>query len=71
MRDQVLQPGRAAEPLPDHLAGYRDVDVAIGGLEYTGRNRCRVVVAGLFRHLAVHQPAGRLKIQQRDLRLQQ
>ena len=28
-----------------------------------------MVVAGLFRHIAVHQPARRLEIEHRDLRL--
>jgi hypothetical protein len=45
--------------------------VAVGGLEDAGRDRGRVVVAGLLRHLAVHQPARRLEVEHRHLGLQQ
>ena len=53
------------------LAGTGDVDEAVRSGEDAGRDRGRVIIAGLFRHIAVHQPACGLKIQHRDLRLQQ
>jgi hypothetical protein len=62
---------RGAEPLPDFLAGRGDVDVAVGGLENSGRNARGVVVAGLRRHLAAEQPARALEVEHEYLRLQQ
>src|SRR5262249_44158476 len=60
-----------AEALPDFLARGGNVDMPVGGLEYAGGNAGGVVVAGLLRDLAFHQPACGLEIQHEDLRLQQ
>src|SRR5215213_8891292 len=60
---------RAAFPYPP--AGRGDVDVAVGGLEHAGRDRGRVVVAGLLGDVLFHQPARGLEIQHEDLRLQE
>src|SRR5690606_38766457 len=52
-------------------AGGRDVDVAIRRLVDAGRDRRWVVVARLRRALAIDQPARRLEVEHRDLRLEQ
>ena len=70
----VRQIGRAdgfGKALPDPSPRGGDVDIAVGGLEHAGRNRRRVVVAGLFGDILVHQPARGLEIQHENLRLQQ
>src|SRR5262245_878644 len=69
--DQLGRAERGAKTLPDLLAGRGDVDVAIGGLEHAGRDRGRMIVAGLLRHFALHQPARRLEVEHEDLRLQE
>src|SRR5262245_942414 len=69
--DQLGHAERGAKTLPDLLAGRGDVDVAISGLEHAGRDRSRMIVAGLLWHLALHQPARRLKVEHEDLRLQE
>ena len=45
--------------------------MAVGGLVDAGRHRGRMIVAGLARDLALHQPARRLEVEHEDLRLQQ
>ena len=62
---------RLAEALPDRAAGGGDVDVAVGGLEHAGRDRGRMIVAGLLGDLLGDQPARRLEVEHEDLRLQQ
>src|SRR5262245_34016022 len=69
--EQVVGIDRLAEALPDRLAGGGDVDVAVAGAKHAGRDRGRVVVARLLRHLALHQPARGLEVEHEDLRLQQ
>src|SRR5690606_3356429 len=68
---QVLGTGGAAEALPEVLTGSGDVDLPVGGREQSGRDAGRMIVARLLGHLARHQPARRLEIQHRDLRLEQ
>src|SRR5260370_40336978 len=67
----MLGADRGTEANEDVLAGGRDVDVAIAGLEHAGWNAGRVIVAGLRRHLFGDEPARRLEVGQRDLRLKQ
>ena len=68
---QRLAAERAAEAFPDRAAGGGDVDETIGGLEHAGRDRGRMVVAGLLRHFLVDQPSRGLEIEHENLRLQQ
>src|SRR6516225_9931773 len=60
-----------AEPLPGLLTRGGDVDVAVLGLEHAGRNAGRMIVAGLLRHFALDQIARALKVEHKNLRLQQ
>src|SRR4029079_5730046 len=60
-----------AEAFPDRAAGGRDIDVTVGGLEHTGRDRSRVIVAGLLGDLLLDQPARGLEVEHEYLRLQQ
>src|SRR5262249_29685785 len=60
-----------AEPLPDGLAGRGNIDVAIPGLKHASRNTGGMIIAGLRRDLVLHEPARRLEIQHKNLRLQQ
>ena len=45
--------------------------MAVASAIDAGRDRGRMVVAGLLRHLAVHQPARGLEVEHEELRLQQ
>src|SRR5713101_6420467 len=69
--DQLRGLERMTETLPDLLAGGRDVDMALGGLEDARRNAGGVIVARLLRYLAFHEPARRLEIEHEYLSLQQ
>ena len=60
-----------AEALVDVAAGRGDVDVAVLGLEHAGRDRGRMVVAGLARHVLGDGPARGLEVAHRDHGLQQ
>jgi hypothetical protein len=53
---------RLAQPSEQLRARARDIDVSVGGRENAGRNRGRMVVAGLLRHFSREQPSRRLKI---------
>src|SRR5262249_41178234 len=68
---EMLGSDRAAEALEDVLSGGGDVDEAVARLEYAGRDAGRVIVAGLAGHILGDQPARRLEIGERDLRLKQ
>src|SRR5499433_4022019 len=54
---KVRTPDGMAEALIDLIAGRRDVDVAVLGLEHAGGNARGVVVPRLGWDLAAHQPA--------------
>src|SRR5437773_3458659 len=69
--DQLGRADRGAEPPVHGLSGRGDVDVAIGRREDTGRDPGRVIVAGLRRDLAVHEPARRLEVEHRHHRLEE
>ena len=64
-------PEGIAEPLPHPGRGGGDGDRPVGGRKHAGRDRGRMVVAGLPRHLAGQQPARRLEIEHEDHRLEQ
>ena len=68
---ELLHAKRIAQPRPHLVAGGRDVDVAIRGFVNAGRRAGRMIVAGLPRHFAGHQPARALEIEHENLRLQQ
>ena len=70
-RQPVLRADRLAEPREHPRRTGRDVDVPVAGREHPGRNPGRMIVAGLARDLAFHQPAAGLEIEHEDLRLQQ
>src|SRR3954467_9990720 len=53
------------------IAGRSDVDMPVAGAKNASRNAGRMIVAGLFGHLAGDQPARGLEIEHRDLRRQQ
>ena len=55
--EQVGALDRLAEPRVEIFARRGDVDVAVLRLEDAGRNAGGMVVAGLWRDLAAHQPA--------------
>src|SRR5712672_2514606 len=69
--DHVGRFDRLAEAFPDLLPGRRDVDMAVGGLEHSGRDAGRVIVARLLGDLALDQIARRLEVEHEDLGLQQ
>jgi hypothetical protein len=69
--DPFRRAQRLAEAFPDLLPRGGDVDVAVRGLEHAGRNAGGMIVAGLLGHLALDQPARRLKIEHEDLGLEQ
>ena len=64
-------PSASAEALEHVLAGGGDVDVAVAGREHAGRDRGRMIVAGLLGDLALHQPARGLEVEHEDLRFDQ
>ena len=61
----------AGAALPQVVARRGDVDVAVAGREHAGRDRGRMIVAGLLGDLALHQPARGLEVEHEDLRLDQ
>ena len=71
MVEQLRRAERLREALPQVLARRGDVDVAVAGREHAGRDRGRMVVAGLLGDLALHQPARGLEVEHEDLRLDQ
>ena len=71
MRGKLRRADRLAHARPDLFARHREVHVAVARLVDAGRNRGRVVVARLLRHLAPHQPARGLEVEHEELRLQQ
>ena len=62
---------RLAHARPDLRAGHREVHVAVLRLVDAGRDRGRMVVAGLLGDFALHQPARGLEVEHEELRLQQ
>src|SRR5580658_5476188 len=71
LRQPVRPFNRLAEPGEHPRRARGDVDVAIAGREHAGGDTGRMIVAGLARHLAFHQPAAGLEVEHEDLRLQQ
>ena len=68
---EFRSPDGGRESLPHLLATGSDVDMAVGGLERTGGNVQRMIVARLLWHFARVEPARGLEIQHKNLRRQQ
>ena len=68
---QSSRPAVRQKIAPELGRGGGDVDRLVGGGEHAHRDVHRVVVAGLARHLAIHQEAAGLEVQHEDLRFQQ
>src|SRR5581483_4442242 len=68
---ELLRADHAEEVAEHPVAAGADVDDAVLGGEDAGREAGRVVVASLAGHLASDQPARRLEVEHRDLRLEQ
>ena len=66
---QVFSLKFRAQAIPHGGTRARYIDVAIGGRKDSGRGAGGMVIAGLRWHFTLHQPAGRLKIEHCDLRL--
>ena len=62
---------RLAHARPDLRPAHREVEVAVARLVHAGRDRGRMVVAGLLGDFAFHQPARRLEVEHEELRLQE
>src|SRR6266404_6325728 len=71
MAEQLRRAHGLAKALPQIVARGGDIDVAVGGGKYAGRDARGVVVAGLLGNLALDQPPRRLEVEHENLRLDQ
>ena len=60
-----------AETFPDFFSHRRNIDLTVQGFKHSCGNGSRMVVAGLFGDIFLHQPAGCLKIEHEHHCLQQ
>jgi hypothetical protein len=65
--DQIRRLGDLHEPLPQTVAGCGDIDVAVRRLEHARSGSCRMTVAFLPGHLALHEITRRLEVEHEDL----